>query len=53
MSLNLYTILESVLNESIDQNSVSNAIENRTRVLIDYSDENNNAPGQDLLSLML
>ena len=49
MSLNLYTILESVLNESIDQNSVSNAIENRTRVLIDYSDENNNAPGQRLI----
>jgi len=45
MSLNLYNILESVLNESIDQNSVSNAIENRTRVLIDYSD----APGQRLI----
>lgn len=49
MSLNLYTILKSVLNESIDQNSVSNAIENRTRVLIDYSDEDNNAPGQRLI----
>ena len=49
MSLNLYNILKSVLNESIDQNSVSDAIENRTRVLIDYSDEDNNAPGQRLI----
>lgn len=49
MSLNLYTILQNVLNESIDQNSVSKAIEKRTRVLIDYSDANNNAPGQRLI----
>lgn len=49
MNLNLYDILEQVLNESINQNAVTDAIDNRYRVLIDYSDAENNAPGQRLI----
>lgn len=49
MNLNLYDILEQVLNESVNQNAVMDAIDNRYRVLIDYSDAENNAPGQRLI----
>lgn len=49
MSLNLYDILNNVLNESVNQNSVINAIDSKNRVFIDYSDEDNNAPGRRLI----
>lgn len=49
MKLNLYDILQTVLNESVGQNEVTDAIDNRYRVFIDYSDEFNRAPGQRLI----
>lgn len=49
MRLNLYDILQSVLNESVTQGEVVDAINNRYRAFIDYSDEDNNAPGQRLV----
>lgn len=49
MSLNLFDILNEVLNESVGQNEVTDAIDNRYRVFIDYSDEFNRAPGQRLI----
>lgn len=38
-----------ILGESVEQGTVMDAIDNRTRVYIDYSDEDNNAPGQRLI----
>lgn len=48
-SLNLYNILQEVLNEQVDQNIVMDAIDNKYRAFIDYSDEKNRAPGQRLI----
>lgn len=49
MRLNLYDILQTVLNEGVNQHAVMDAIDNRYRAFIDYSDEDNNAPGQRLI----
>lgn len=47
--LNLYEILQKVLNESVSQNSVDDAINNKYRVLINYDDEQNHAVGVRLI----
>lgn len=39
MNLNLYDILQNILNESIDQNSVENAIANKQVIMMAYNDE--------------
>jgi len=44
MNLNLYDIMMSVLNESIDQQSVIDAIQNKKVVAITYNDEQPNPP---------
>lgn len=44
MILNLYDILEQVLTESATPSDVSDAIANRYRVIINYSDQENHAP---------
>lgn len=49
MSLNLYEILQKVLNESVGSNEVSDVINNHNYVDITYSDEDNNAPGRRLI----
>jgi len=45
MTLNLYEILQKVLNESVGSNEVSDAINNHNYVDITYVDEDSNAPG--------
>ena len=47
--LNLYEILQKVLNESVGSNEVSDAIINHNYVDITYSDEENSAPGRRLI----
>lgn len=42
MNLNLFDILQNILNESIDQNSVANAIQNKRVVMFTYNDEKPN-----------
>lgn len=49
MRLNLYEILQKVLNESVGSNEVSDAILNHNYVDITYSDEDDNAPGRRLI----
>lgn len=49
MSLNLCEILQKVLNESVGSNEVVDVINKRRYVTIEYSDENNNAPGKRLI----
>ena len=49
MSLNLYEILQKVLNESVGSNEITDAIINHNYVDITYSDEDNNAPGRRLI----
>lgn len=49
MSLNLYEILQKVLNESVGSKEVSNAITNHNFVEITYVDEDSNAPGTRLI----
>ena len=49
MSLNLYEILQKVLNESVGPNEVSDAIINHNYVEITYVDEDSNAPGSRLI----
>lgn len=47
--LNLFEILQKVLNESVGSNEIINAINNHNYVEINYFDENNNAPGTRLI----
>lgn len=47
--INLYEALQTVLNESVDQDKVIAAIENRNYVEINYVDEDSNAPGSRLI----
>lgn len=49
MTLNLYEILQKVLNESVGSNEVSDAINNHNYVDITYVDEDSNAPGRRLI----
>jgi hypothetical protein len=49
MTLNLYDILQQVLNEAISPNDVNNAIDNHLQVIIKYSDEKNRAPETRLI----
>lgn len=39
MSLNLYSILKEMLNESVTPNEVNHAIDTKTRAVIEYNDE--------------
>lgn len=39
MSLNLYSILKEIINESVSPNDVNHAIDNKKRVAIKYNDE--------------
>jgi hypothetical protein len=47
--LNLYDILQKVLNESVSPENVVDAINNKTQVIIKYSDEKNRAPEKRLI----
>ena len=47
--LNLYEILQEVLNESVSSDSVNDAINNKYRILINYDDEDNHATGTRLV----
>ena len=47
--INLYEILQKVLNESVGSNEVCDAINGHNYVDIMYSDEDNNAPGRRLI----
>ena len=47
--LNLFEILQKVLNESVGSNDVTDVILNHNYVDISYSDEDNNAPGPRLI----
>ena len=47
--INLYEILQKVLNESVGSNEVSDAITNHNYVEITYVDEDSNAPGRRLI----
>ena len=47
--INLYEILQEVLNESVSTNSVDDAINNKYRVLINYDDEHYHATGVRLV----
>lgn len=49
MSLNLYDILQRVLNEAVGSNSVRDAITQHRYVQITYSDEHDSAPGKRLI----
>jgi hypothetical protein len=49
MTLNLFEILRKVLNESVGSKDVSDVIINHNYVDINYSDEDNNAPGRRLI----
>jgi len=49
MTLNLYEILQKVLNESVGSNDVKDAIINHNYVDITYEDEDVNAPGHRLI----
>lgn len=49
MGLNLYDIVQEVLNEAVNSNNVTNAIQDRRYVEIMYSDEDNSAPGKRLI----
>ena len=49
MTLNLYEILQKVLNESAGEDDVTNAIINHNYVDIKYSDEKNNAPNKRII----
>ena len=49
MLLNLYEILQKVLNESVGSKEVTNAITNHNFVEITYVDEDSNAPGTRLI----
>lgn len=49
MTLNLYEILQKILDESVGSNEVSDVITNHNYVDITYSDELNNAPGKRLI----
>lgn len=49
MNLNLYNILESVLNESVDQNVIVNAIDNKNVVRLKYTDNEAHATGSRTL----
>ena len=49
MSLNLSEILHKVLNESVNTNDIIDVIVNHNYVDINYSDEDNNAPGRRLI----
>ena len=49
MSLNLYEILQKVLNESVGSKEVSDVITNHNYVDITYVDEDSNAPGRRLI----
>ena len=49
MSLNLYEILQKVLNESVGSNEVSDVIKGHNYVDITYTDEDSNAPGRRLI----
>ena len=47
--LNLFEILQKVLNESVGSKDVADVITNHNYVDITYSDEDNNAPGRRLI----
>lgn len=47
--LNLYQILQNILNESVTPNEVNDAINNKIQVIINYSDEKNRAPNKRLI----
>lgn len=49
MALNLFEILQKVLNESVGSNDVIDAISNHNYVEIRYEDEDINAPGNRLI----
>lgn len=49
MKLNLYDILQEVLTESVDANSVINAIANKQQVIVKYSDDKDRAPGKRII----
>ena len=49
MALNLYEILQKVLNESVGSKEVSDVVINHNYVDIMYSDENDSAPGKRLI----
>jgi hypothetical protein len=49
MKLNLYEILQKVLNESVGSKNVVDVINKRQYVVIAYSDSDNNAPGKRLI----
>lgn len=49
MTLNLYNILQEVLNEAVDSNSVIDAIASKRQVIIKYSDEKDRAPGKRII----
>ena len=49
MLLNLYEILQKVLNESVGSNEVSDVIKGHNYVDITYTDEDSNAPGRRLI----
>ena len=49
VTLNLYDIMQNVLSESVDSNLVIDAIDNKYQVWINYSDEENHAPGRRLI----
>ena len=47
--LNLYDILQNILNESVSPSDVVDAIKNKYQVIITYSDEKNRAPKKRLI----
>ena len=47
--LNLYDILQNILNESVSPSDVVDAIKNKYQVIITYSDEKNRAPKKSLI----
>ena len=47
--INLYEILQEILNESVTPQDVNNAIDNKLQVIINYSDEKNRAPKKRLI----
>ena len=49
MSLNLYNILRTVLNESVDQNVIVSAINNKNIVRLKYTDDEAHATGRRTL----
>ena len=47
--INLYNILQNILNESVSSDKVIDAINNRYQVIINYSDEESRAPKKRLI----